>query len=110
MASPASINAAADHDLVTVAALRPGECAVIVAIDRGGCDPVTARRLHEMGFDEGVDVELLHLAPLGGDPIALRVGNMKVGLRKALAAMIEVRRHHHAGIGDPPARWLEAAE
>lgn len=97
-------------DIVPVDALRRGELATIVAIDRGNCDPVTARRLHEMGFDEGVDVELLHRAPLGGDPLALRVGNMKVALRKALAAMIEVERHHGMGAGDPPARWLEAAE
>jgi hypothetical protein len=47
---------------------------------------------------------------MGGDPIALRVGNMKVALRKALAALIEVERHSERGIGDPPGRWLEAAE
>lgn len=83
---------------------------MIVAIDRAGCDPATAHRLHEMGFDEGVDVELLHRAPLGGDPLALRVGNMKVALRKALAAMIEVERRTGGSVGEPPARWLEAAE
>ncbi len=70
--------------------MRPGDVATIVTIDRDGCDPVTARQLHEMGFDEGVDIELLHRAPFGGDPMALRVGNMVVGLRKALAAMIVV--------------------
>ena len=74
----------------SIHAMRPGDIATIVAIDRDGCDPVTARQLHEMGFDEGVDIELLHRAPFGGDPMALRVGNMVVGLRKALAAMIVV--------------------
>ena len=74
----------------SIHAMRPGDVATIVAIDRDGCDPVTARQLHEMGFDEGVDLELLHRAPFGGDPMALRVGNMVVGLRKALAAMIVV--------------------
>ncbi|MBY0519611.1 MAG: 1-deoxy-D-xylulose-5-phosphate synthase, partial [Sphingomonas sp.] len=48
------------------------------AIDRAGLDPLTAQRLHELGFDEGVDIELLHRAPFGGDPIAVRVGNMVV--------------------------------
>ena len=64
--------------------------AVITAIDRGGIDPDTARRLHELGFDEGVDVELLHRAPFGGDPLAVRVGNMVVALRRSMAQLIEI--------------------
>jgi ferrous iron transport protein A len=72
--------------------LKPGETATIVAIDRDGVDPANTRQLHEMGFDEGVDIELLHRAPFGGDPLALRVGNMCVGLRKRLARMIVVER------------------
>ena len=73
--------------------LLPGEVATIVAIDRGGVDEVTAMRLHELGFDEGVDVELLHRAPFGGDPMAVRVGNMVVALRKSMARLIEVEPH-----------------
>ena len=64
--------------------------AVITAIDRAGIDPLTARRLHELGFDEGVDVELLHRAPFGGDPLAVRVGNMVVALRRSMARLIEI--------------------
>ena len=70
--------------------LAPGEAASIAAIDRDGVDPHTARRLHELGFDEGVDVELLHRAPFGGDPLAVRVGNMTVALRVSMARLIEV--------------------
>lgn len=70
--------------------MLPGQKAQIVAIDRLGLDPLTARRLHELGFDEGVDVEVVHRAPFGGDPLAVRVGNMVVALRRAMAAMIEV--------------------
>ncbi|KAB7646538.1 FeoA family protein [Polymorphobacter fuscus] len=64
--------------------------ATITAIDRGGIDPDTARRLHELGFDEGVDIELLHRAPFGGDPLAVRVGNMVVALRRSMARLIEI--------------------
>ncbi|MBB6227134.1 ferrous iron transport protein A [Polymorphobacter multimanifer] len=71
-------------------ALPPHTRALISAIDRAGIDPDTARRLHELGFDEGVDVEVLHRAPFGGDPLAVRVGNMVVALRRAMAALIEV--------------------
>jgi ferrous iron transport protein A len=70
--------------------LSRGEVATITAIDRAGLDPDTARRLHELGFDEGVDVELLHRAPFGGDPLAVRVGNMVVALRCSMARLIEV--------------------
>ena len=71
--------------------------AMIIAIDRGGVDPETARRLHELGFDEGVDVELLHRAPFGGDPLAVRVGNMVVALRRSMARLIEIEAPIEAG-------------
>lgn len=68
--------------------LAAGVPAIIVSIDRAACGDLVWRRLHEMGFDEGVDVEVLHKAPLG-DPIALRVGNSTIALRRAQAALIE---------------------
>jgi ferrous iron transport protein A len=70
--------------------LPAGSLATITAIDRGNIDPHTAQRLHELGFDEGVDVELLHRAPFGGDPLAVRVGNMVVALRRSMAQLIEI--------------------
>lgn len=72
--------------------LRPGDAATIVAIDHAGVEPTNARQLHEMGFDEGVDVAMLYRAPFGGDPLMLRVGNMGVALRRSLAAMVVVER------------------
>lgn len=74
-----------------------GTVATIAAIDRAGIDPDTAHRLHELGFDEGVDVELLHRAPFGGDPVAVRIGNMVVALRLSMAQLIEVE----AAIANP---------
>ena len=67
-----------------------GEVVTIASIDRAGLDPQTAQRLHELGFDEGVDIELLHRAPFGGDPLAVRVGNMVVALRLSMARLIEI--------------------
>ncbi len=49
-----------------------------------------ARRLREMGFDEGVTVELLHQGPYGGDPLACQVGRMTVAIRRELAHYIKV--------------------
>jgi len=70
--------------------LSRGEVVTIAAIDRAGLDPMTAQRLHELGFDEGVDIELLHRAPFGGDPLAVRVGNIVVALRLSMARLIEI--------------------
>lgn len=86
--------------------LPAGVPAIITDIDRSACGDLVWRRLHEMGFDEGVDVEVLHKAPLG-DPIALRVGNMTIAIRRAEAALVIVE----TGLAAPaPAPLLEAAE
>ena len=45
-------------------------------------------RLLEIGFEEGLDVEILHQGPIGGDPIAVKIGTMTVALRKLEAAAI----------------------
>lgn len=47
-----------------------------------------AHRLREMGFDEGVEVEVLYKAPLGGDPVAVRVGGATICLRRVQARQI----------------------
>ncbi len=55
--------------------------------------PATAgRRLRELGFDEGVTVEAMHVSPFGRDPIACRVGRMTVALRRAQAHAISVEQ------------------
>ncbi len=48
------------------------------------------RRLRELGFDEGVGVEVLHRARIGGGPIACRIGRMTVALRRRVAGAILV--------------------
>lgn len=48
------------------------------------------RRLLEMGFLEGSRVEVLHVAPFGGDPIAVRVRGSIVALRRSEANAVEV--------------------
>ena len=50
-----------------------------------------ARRLRNLGLDEGVRVEALHSGPIGRDPLAVRIGRMMVAIRKshAQAVMVE---------------------
>lgn len=48
------------------------------------------RRLLEMGFIEGASVEVLHEGPFGKDPIAVRVDDTTVALRRRDADAILV--------------------
>jgi len=49
------------------------------------------RRLLELGFVEGARVELLHEGLFGRDPIAMRVDDMRVALRRHEAASLTVQ-------------------
>ncbi len=48
------------------------------------------RRLLELGFVEGASVELLHEGLFGGDPIAVRVADTTIALRRREAMAITV--------------------
>jgi ferrous iron transport protein A len=64
--------------------------AIVHLIDWARLGAPEARRLRELGFDEGVEVEVLHRATLGRGPVACRIGRMTVALRRAVAAAIHV--------------------
>lgn len=49
------------------------------------------RRLLEMGFVEGARVEILHDGPIKRDPIAVRVDEITIAVRRADATAILVR-------------------
>lgn len=71
--------------------LNPGMTARIRSVGKTqGCELALARRLLEMGLLEGAEVEVLHQAPFGGDPIAVRVRGSVVALRRNEANTIEV--------------------
>jgi ferrous iron transport protein A len=62
----------------------------ITSIDWARLPEAQARRMRELGFDEGVGIETLHYGPVRRDPIALRVGRMTVAIRRAQAEAIRV--------------------
>jgi Fe2+ transport system protein FeoA len=49
------------------------------------------RRLLEMGFLEGSRVEIVHEAPFGKDPIAVKVRGALLALRREEANHVEIR-------------------
>jgi ferrous iron transport protein A len=76
---------------------RPGFCGQIQAIRAGDrARGLTAgeleRRLLELGFVEGAEVEVLHEGPVGRDPIAVRVDGGTFALRRREAMAILVTR------------------
>jgi ferrous iron transport protein A len=67
----------------------------VVAIDPGVGHGLSAdemeRRLIELGFVEGSNVEILHEGLIGRDPIAVRVNGSTVALRRREAMAILVK-------------------
>ncbi|HZZ90182.1 MAG TPA: FeoA family protein [Caulobacteraceae bacterium] len=80
----------------SLADARKGFCGVIVQV----CAPEDARglggdeierRLLEMGFVEGAPVRLTHEGLIGRDPIAVRLADRTVALRRREARSVLVR-------------------
>lgn len=66
---------------------QPG---TVAAVDWASLAPPEARRLRELGLDEGVAIELLRRSGILGGPIACRIGRMNVALRRHVAHAIHV--------------------
>ncbi|MCW3834778.1 FeoA family protein [Sphingomonas canadensis] len=63
---------------------------VVASVDWHALTEPEARRLRELGLDEGVEVELLRPSGLMGGPVACRIGRMIVALRRHVAGAIHV--------------------
>ena len=63
---------------------------VVDGVTTGLPGPELERRLIELGFVEGAAVELLHQGLFGGDPIAVRVADATIALRRDEAMAILV--------------------
>lgn len=82
------MNAISDT-IVSLGTLSPGTSGKVSMFDE--TNPEMVDRLREIGFAEGLDVELLHQSPFGGDPIAVRIDVMTVALRREQANLIKVQ-------------------
>jgi ferrous iron transport protein A len=92
--NPAGIDPAGVRTLATAGC---GERGVIVKVTgvSGAAESVDAdeleRRLLEMGFVEGATIEVLHEGLFGRDPIAVRVDDTRVALRRREAGAVTVK-------------------
>jgi ferrous iron transport protein A len=78
-----------DGRVVRLSAARPGDRGVIVDVraegqsgDHGVGVAELQRRLLEFGFVEGAQLEVLHEGAIRRDPIAVRLDDMRVALRR----------------------------
>lgn len=83
---------------VRLSQARVGDRGVIGAVGapagqgRGGLDAEELeRRLLELGFVEGAALEVIHQGAIGHDPIAVRLDDMRVALRRKDAVDIVLR-------------------
>lgn len=72
---------------MTLSSVAPGKSCRIVAVHGSG---ITYQRLLEMGLIEDTEVRVVRHAPLG-DPMEITLLGYHLSLRKAEAAMVEVR-------------------
>lgn len=72
---------------LTLDSIALGQVARVSAVDWAGMAPAEARRLREFGLDIGTEVEALHRGSLfSRDPLAIRLGTMRVVLRSTHAS------------------------
>lgn len=90
--------AAADAAVRRLSQARPGDAGVIVDVraeshpgDHGVGVEELQRRLLEFGFVEGAEIEVLHEGAIRHDPIAVRIDDMRVALRRRDAQDVWVR-------------------
>ena len=90
--------AAVDPAVRRLSAARPGDAGVIVEVraethpgDHGVGVEELQRRLLEFGFVEGAEIEVLHEGAIRRDPIAVRIDDMRVALRRRDAEDVWVR-------------------
>ena len=95
--TPAPAQALAPGE-VRLSQARVGDRGIIGAVGapdaqgRGGLDAhELERRLLELGFVEGAALEVIHEGAIGHDPIAVRLDDMRVALRRKDAVDIVLR-------------------
>ena len=76
---------------MTLDALESGKPARITGVDWASLADDEGKRLRALGVDEGAEVAVIHRGVFGTrDPLALRLGNMTIAIRRVHAKAIEV--------------------
>ena len=65
--------------------------AVVDSVQEHGNNDNIARRLRELGFVAGEQVEVVAYGPLGSEPLLVQVGFTRFALRRSEAARVQLR-------------------
>jgi ferrous iron transport protein A len=65
--------------------------AIVESVEDHGPQDSIARRLRELGFVNGEEVEVVAKGPLGAEPLLVQVGFTRFALRRSEAARIRLR-------------------
>ncbi|WDS36664.1 FeoA domain-containing protein [Pseudoxanthomonas sp.] len=65
--------------------------AFVETVEDHGPNDAIARRLRELGFVSGEQVEVVARGPIGADPILVQVGFTRFALRRTEAARVRLR-------------------
>ena len=95
---------------VSLAALPPGARGCVAGVGSSAA-PLSAleRRLLELGFVHGEQIEILAEARPGRDPFVVRIGHTTLALRRREAQSVWVELHHSASGAPPHAQESVAA-
>ena len=98
LAEPGVASAPLADGAVRLSTARPGDRGVIVDVrserrtgEHGVDEDELLRRLLEFGFVEGAVIEVLHEGAIRHDPIAVRLDDMRVALRRRDAQDVWIR-------------------
>ena len=79
-----------NRSIQTLGKMVKGQSATIIRVGNEGLPPDLIQRMMEMGFLEGSAVEVVHEAPIGRDPVVVRVRGSLIALRRNEANAVEV--------------------
>ena len=96
---------------VSLAALPPGTRGCVVSVG-SSATPLSAleRRLLELGFVHGEQIEILAEARPGRDPFVVRIGHTTLALRRREAQSVWVELDHLASGASPHAQVDASAD
>lgn len=76
---------------MTLADLPRRTPAIVSSVEDSTANDGIARRLRELGFVAGEEVEVVASGPLGAEPLLVQVGFTRFALRRAEAARVRLR-------------------
>ena len=82
---------------MTLADLPRRTPAIVESVEDSIANDGIARRLRELGFVAGEQVEIVAAGPLGAEPLLVQVGFTRFALRRAEAARVRLRTN---GVGE----------